>query len=99
MSNFESVFDNEVWYRERAEPEVRRVGVLEPRREVLGPAERGGLTFALAGSEGVQVIYAAGIENRLVQLTGTQLTVYGKLVLVDGAIELWIGRLAVDESC
>ena len=87
------MFAHESWYRERAEPEARHEGVLAPRRHVTGPGDRGGLDFVLRGATGEVLVYSEGIADRLAPLVGRTIVVHGKLVEVDGALELWIGRL------
>lgn len=83
------MFAHESWYRERAEPEVRREGILAPHSNILGPGDRGGLDFALDGVP----VYSVGIERELARLAGRRVVTHGKLVDVDGALELWIGRI------
>lgn len=82
------------WYRARDEPEVRREGVLVPHRHTTGPQTRGGCDFMLRGGDGDEPVYSAGVERLLSRIAGRQVTVVGKLVIVDGRRELWIGRLS-----
>lgn len=87
------MFAEESWYRERPEPEVRREGVLAPHPHAVGPGSRGGLDFTLRGAHGVDLVYAAGVEDRLARFVGLPLVAHGKLVDVNGVVELWIGRI------
>ena len=87
------MFANESWYIERPEPEVRREGVLAPHPHAVGPGSRGGLNFVLSGLDGTDLVYAAGVEDRLARLVGRTIVVHGKLVPVDGVVELWIGSI------
>lgn len=83
------MFAHESWYRERTEPEVRREGVLAPHSQGVGPGGRGGRHFALDGIP----VYSAGVERELAPLVGRRVVAHGKVVEVDGAVELWIGRI------
>jgi hypothetical protein len=87
------VFADKPWYIARPEPEMRREGVLAPHRQALGPASRGGLDFVLTGRDGTDLVYCAGVEDQLARLAGRSVVARGKLVLIDGGVELWIGSI------
>ncbi len=95
----EPVFEHEPWFRERPEPLIQLTGSLQARTESLGPASRGGLAFTFHNTTGaVLPVYAVGIEQRLASLVGSRVAVDGKVVLVSGNAELWIGRIIASES-
>ncbi len=72
---------------------MRREGVLAPHPHAVGPASRGGLDFILSGLDGIALVYSVGVEDRLARLVGRPIVVHGKLVRIDGVVELWIGRI------
>lgn len=90
----QTVFAEADWYRARDEPEVRREGVLAPHRHATGPRTRGGCDVVLRGADGDELVYSAGVERVLSRVAGRRVTVVGKVVVVDGRSELWIGRLS-----
>ncbi len=73
---------------------MRCEGVLAPHSRVLGPGSRGGLDYALRGVDGAVPVYVAGAETVMSTFAGREVVVWGRLVRVDGAQELWPGRIS-----
>lgn len=73
---------------------MRWEGTLAPHPRALGPGSRGGLDYVLRGAESEDPVYLAGAEDRVVAFLGRGVVIWGKRVWVDGAQELWPGRIA-----
>ena len=90
------VYENETWYRERAEPEREFTGVLVRRSAPQGPGARLGLAFALRSGKLELPVYAARAERIFDGVVGTTITARGKLIDSSAAEnsgkELWVGR-------
>lgn len=88
------IFAGKSWYEERPEQEAVRVGRLVPRDAILGPGDRGGLSFTWIEGEQELPVYSAGVESRLKQFVGVDgLRARGRVIDLRGegfGREFWI---------
>jgi hypothetical protein len=87
---WQTVYADEDWYRERAEPERKLVGTLRPREVVYGPNARTALRYTLVMSDGALAVYAP--TDALDRHVNKLVAIRGKEVRLDET-ELWPGAI------
>jgi hypothetical protein len=85
-----TVYGNQAWYRERAEPEREWRGTLRPLRVIEGPNSRTALRYELATADQSIAVYAP--NDALDRFANQKVEVRGKVVAMD-IPELWIGSI------
>ena len=92
-SGMATVFADKDWYRARPEAEEVWSGVLERNEQVVGPATRTGLDFALVTSAERLLVYSANVENIFRPLVGRRVEARGKRITMPSGIEIWLATV------